>query len=106
MGRVAFDNTRFDGIGKDAAEKTHGARGRSSAASDDGLSAQLLGLDRNPRLSRHDVLEDFVDVGLGEVLNPPGPYERNNVTFDAAGVGDDRRSFLWAPSFSQDESSP
>jgi len=43
MGRVALDNPRFDSVGKDAAEKTDGTRGRSSAASDDGLSAQLLG---------------------------------------------------------------
>src|SRR5882762_8936293 len=36
MGRVALDNPRFDSVGKDAAEKTDGTRGRSSAASDDG----------------------------------------------------------------------
>src|SRR5216684_3508647 len=69
------------------AEKTHGACGRSSAASDDGLSAQLLGLDRNPCLSGHDVLEDLVDVGLGEILDPPGPYKRNDVTLNAAFFG-------------------
>src|SRR3977135_540554 len=50
MGRVAFDNTRFDGVGKDATNKTDGTRGCSSAASDDGLPPQLLGLNRNPRL--------------------------------------------------------
>jgi hypothetical protein len=50
MGRVALDDSCFDGVGKDAAEETNGTRGRSSAASDDGLSAQLLGFDRNPRL--------------------------------------------------------
>src|SRR5882757_2417736 len=70
MGRVAFDNTRFDGVGKDATKKTDGTRGCSSAASDDGLPPQLLGLDRNPRFSGHDVLENLVDVGLGEILNP------------------------------------
>jgi len=70
MRRVAFNDAGFDGVGKDAAEKTNGPRSRSSATSDDGLSAQLLGLDRNPRLSGHDVLEDLVDVGLGEVLEP------------------------------------
>jgi hypothetical protein len=74
----------------DAAEKTNRARGRSSAASDDGLAAQLLGLDRNPRLSGHDVLEDLIDVGLGEILDPPSPDERNYVTFDTASIGDDR----------------
>jgi len=42
MGRVAFDNTRFDGVGKDATKKTDGARGRSSAASDDGLPRSFL----------------------------------------------------------------
>jgi hypothetical protein len=56
MGRVALDDPCFDGIGKDAAEKADGTRGRSSAASDDGLSAELFGLDRNPRFSGHDVL--------------------------------------------------
>jgi hypothetical protein len=88
--RVALDNPCFDGVGKDAAEKTDGTRGRSSTASDDGLSAQLLGLDRNPRFSGHNVLENLVDVGLSEILNPPGTYEWNNVTLEAAGVGDNR----------------
>lgn len=32
MRRVAFNDTGFDGVGKDAAEKTHGARGRPRAA--------------------------------------------------------------------------
>ena len=90
MCRVALDDSSLDGVGKNAAEKTNGTRGRSSAASDDGLSAQLLGLDRNPRFSGHDVLKDLVDVGLGEILNPPGTYEWNNVTLDAASVGDNR----------------
>src|SRR6266436_8611672 len=90
MCRVALDDPCFDGIGKNAAEKTNGTRGSSSAASDDGLSAQLLGLDRNPRFSGHDVLENLVDVSLRQVLDPPGPYEGNDVTLDAAGVGDNR----------------
>ena len=68
-----------------------------------GLSAQLLGLDRNPRLSGHDVLEDLVDISLGEVLNPPGPYEWNNVTLNAASVGGDRRRLLQSPALSQDK---
>jgi hypothetical protein len=90
MCRVTLDDPCLDGVGKNAAEKSNGTRGRSGAASDDGLSAQLLGLDRNPRLSGHDVLEDLIDVGLGEILDPPGPYERNDVTLDTASVGDDR----------------
>src|SRR5712664_668059 len=90
MCRVALDDPCLDGVGKNAAEKTDGTRGRSSAASDDGLSAQLLGLDRNPRFSGHDVLEDLVDVSLRQILDPPGPYERNDVTLDTASVGDDR----------------
>ncbi len=90
MSRVAFNDAGFDGVGENAAEETNGARSRSSAASDDVLSAQLLGLDRNPRLSGHDVLENLVDVGLGEILNSPGPDKRNYVTLNAAGVGDDR----------------
>jgi hypothetical protein len=60
------------GVGKDAPEKTNGTRGCSSAASDDGLSAQLPGLDRHPGLSGHDVFEDLVDVGLVEILDSPG----------------------------------
>jgi hypothetical protein len=71
MGGVAFDDASVDGIGKDATKKTHGARGRSRTAPDDRRCAQLLCLDRNPRLSRHDILEDLVEVGLGEVLDPP-----------------------------------
>src|SRR6266851_8554156 len=67
MGRIALDDAGFDGVSKDAAEKTNRACGRSRTASDDRLSAQLLGLDRDLRLSGHDVLEDPVDVGLGEV---------------------------------------
>ena len=72
MSWIGFDNTRFDGVGEDPAEKTNGAGGRSSAAANDGFSAQLLGLDQSPRLSGHDVLEDFVDIGLGEILDPSG----------------------------------
>jgi hypothetical protein len=87
VGRVAFNDARLHGV-KVATERAHCARGRSSATSDDGFSAQLLCLDRNPRLSGHNVLEDLVDVG--EILNAPGPYERNDVTLDAASVGDDR----------------
>src|SRR6266851_1614397 len=103
MGRVALDDTGVDGVGKDVAEKTNRARGRSRTASDDRLSAQLLGLDRNLRLSGHDVLEDLVDVGLGEVLDPPGPYEWNNVALNAANVSGDRRRLLRSPAFPQDE---
>src|SRR5207245_494835 len=103
VGRVALDDTDFDGVGKDAAEETNGTRGRSSTASDDRLSSQFLGLDRDLRLSGHDVLEDLVDVGLGEILDPPGPYERNNVTLNAASVGDDGRRLLRSPAFPQDE---
>src|SRR5216684_3010660 len=103
MGRIALDDAGFDGVSKDAAEKTHGAGGRSYTAADDRFSTQLLGLDRNLGLSGHDVLEDLVDVGFGEILNPPGPYERNNVTLDAAGVGDDRCRLLRSPAFRQDE---
>ncbi len=29
MGWIALDDARFDGIGKDATKKSHGARGRS-----------------------------------------------------------------------------
>jgi hypothetical protein len=79
------------------------ARGRSRTASDDRLSAQLLGLDRDLRLSGHDVLENLVDIGLGEILDPPGPYEWNNVTLNAASVGGDRRRLLRSPAFPQDE---
>ncbi|MET3970604.1 hypothetical protein ABID62_006696 [Bradyrhizobium sp. S3.9.1] len=76
MGRVAFNDAGFDGVGGDVAEKTNGARGRSGTASDDGLSPQLFGLIET--LSDHDVLEDLVDVGLGEILNPPGSQKQNN----------------------------
>src|SRR5438552_1269545 len=103
MGRIGFNNARFDGVGEDTAEKANGAGGRSSAAANDRLSAQLLGLDRNPRLSGHDVFEDLVNVGLGEVLDPPCSYERNDMTLNAASVRDNCRRLLRAPSFSQDE---
>jgi hypothetical protein len=59
MGWIALDDARFDGVGKDATKKTHGARGSSRTAPDDCFAAQLLGLDRNPRLSGHDVPEDL-----------------------------------------------
>src|SRR5258707_1132203 len=39
MCRVALDNPCLDGVGKNAAEKTNGTRGRSGATSDGGLSA-------------------------------------------------------------------
>src|SRR5260370_3769865 len=90
MGGIALDDARLDGIGKDATKKSHGASGRSRTAPDDCFAAQLLGLDRNPRLSGHDVLEDLVDIGLGEILNSPGPYERNYVRLNTSSVRDDR----------------
>ena len=90
MGRIALNDARFDSIGKDATKKSHGARGRSRTAPDDCFAAQLLSLDRNPRFSGHDVLEDLVDVSLRQILDPPGPYEGNDVTLDTASVGDDR----------------
>src|SRR6266481_4423024 len=101
--RVALDDPCLDGVGKNAAEKTNSTRGRSSPASDDGLSAELLGLDRNPRLSGHDVLEDLVDVGLGEVLDPSRSQKWDAMALNTAGVGGDSRRFFWPPSFAQDE---
>src|SRR6266851_2278296 len=44
VGRVALDDPGFVGNGEAATEKTNCARGRSSTASDDRLSAQLFGL--------------------------------------------------------------
>ena len=43
MGGVALDDPRLDGVGRTAEETDRACRG-SSAASDDSLSAQLLGL--------------------------------------------------------------
>src|SRR5882757_5254119 len=103
MSRVAFNDAGFDGVRENAAEETNGARSRSSAASDDGLSAQLLGLDRNPRLSGHDVLEDLVDVGLGEILDSSRSQKWDDVAFNTAGVGGDCRRLFRLPSFTQDE---
>ena len=54
------------------------------------LPRSFLVFDRNPRFSGHDVLEDLVDVSLRQILDPPGPYEGNDVTLDTASVGDDR----------------
>jgi hypothetical protein len=88
--RIGFNNARFDGVGEDTAKKTDGACSRSCSAADNSLSAQFLCLHRNPRLSGHDVLEGLVDVGPGEILNPPGPNKWNDVTLYAASVGDDR----------------
>ena len=82
--------------------RTNGTRGRSRATFDDGLSAQLLGLDRNPRLAGHDVFEHFVDVGLGEVLDPSWPQKWNDMPLNAASVGGDRRRLFRSPSFPQD----
>src|ERR1700738_12589 len=72
MCRVTLDDPCLDGVGKNAPEKTNGTRGRSGAATDNGFSAELFGLDRNPRLSGHDVLQHLVDVRLCEVFNAPG----------------------------------
>ena len=65
MGRIGGDDAGFDRVGENAAEEPDGSRRCSGAASDDGLAAQLLRLDRDSRLAGHDVLEDLVDVGLG-----------------------------------------
>jgi hypothetical protein len=89
MSRVAVDDPCLDGVGKDAAEKTNRARGRSSAASDDGLAAQLLGLDRNPRLSAMMSLRTLLMSVLVRSLTRRVPM-RNYVTFDTASIGDDR----------------
>ncbi len=76
MSRVAFNDAGLDGVGENTAEETNGARSRSSAASDDGLSAQLFCFYRNPRLSGRDFFEDLVDVGFGEILDPERPTLR------------------------------
>ena len=44
MSRVTINNARLDGVGEDAAEKTNGAGGRSSAAANDGPSRSFLAL--------------------------------------------------------------
>jgi hypothetical protein len=47
MGRAAFDDASLDGIGENTPEETNGSGDRSSAASDDSSSAQLLGTQRS-----------------------------------------------------------
>jgi hypothetical protein len=54
------------------------------------LPRSFLVLTETRGLSGHDILEDFIDVSLGEILNPTSPYKRNDVTLDATSVGDDR----------------
>jgi len=44
VGRIAFNDAGFDGVGENTAEETYGARRCSSATTDDGFSAELLGL--------------------------------------------------------------
>src|ERR1700675_2153622 len=73
MSRVAFNDAGLDGVGENAAEETNGARSRSSAASDDGLSAQLFGLDRNPRLSTIMSLRPLLMSILLRSLTRRGP---------------------------------
>lgn len=91
----------FDGIRENTAEKTDGACCGTGATANNGFSAQLFSPDRNPRLSSHDVLQHLVDVSLCEVFNAPRAYERNDVTFNAACVGDDRRRLLGTTAFPQ-----
>lgn len=69
MGRIDRYDTGLDGVGENAAKEPDRTCRRSSAATDDGLATQLLRLDRHSRLAGHNVLQDLVDVGLGQVLH-------------------------------------
>jgi hypothetical protein len=51
---------------------------------------QLALLSETRVFSGHDVFEDLVDVSLRQILDPPGPYEGNDMMLDTAGLGDDR----------------
>lgn len=68
-----------------------------------GFAEQLLGLDADACLARHDVLQVLVDVGLDEILYAPRADQRQDMTVYAACVGYDRRRLLRAPAFSQYE---
>jgi len=100
---VCLDDARLHGIGENASEQTDGPRGSANSTSNDRFPAQPLGLDADTRLAGHDVLQDFVDVGLDEILHTPRADKRQDVTVYAASIGDHRRGLLRATAFSEYE---
>ena len=79
MCRIAFDDAGVDCIGKDASQQADRSCSRSGAAAHDGLAAQLPGLHGYARFPSHDVFQDLVDVGLGEIFDPARADQRDDV---------------------------
>jgi hypothetical protein len=50
MCRIALDDPRLDGVGKNAAEETNSTRGRSSAASADKSTTACMLAERSDRM--------------------------------------------------------
>jgi hypothetical protein len=103
MGGIVFNDASLDGVGEDAAEEPDRSGRGSRATSDDRLAAQFACLDGSPRLSSHDVFEDFVNVGFGEILHPSCADERDDVPVDAACIGADRCRLFRTSTFAQDK---
>lgn len=72
MGWVAFNDARLDGVGEDAPRRPT-VRVAVPAPPRTMASPSSFLVLQKPRLAGHDVFKGFIDVGLGEILDPPGP---------------------------------
>lgn len=60
-------------------------------------------LHRDARLANHDVLQNFIDVGLGQVFHAACANERDDVTVDSADVAGDGARLLRPSTLPEDE---
>lgn len=67
------------------------------------LSTQLLRLDGDARLARHDVLQDLVDVRFGQIFDSACADQRDDVPLDTASVGHDGGWLLRSSALTQNE---
>ncbi len=103
MGRVVIDHTGFHRVGEYPAQKSHCADRRAAPPADDGLAAQLFGFHHDAGLSGDDVLHQVVHVWLGDVADPSGAEQGDDVPANAAHINLYRRGLLGAAAFAHDQ---
>src|SRR5690606_9823615 len=103
MRGIVFDDAGLDGVCEDAAKQPDSPGRGPGATPYDRFATQLSGLDRGARLPRHDVLENLVDVGLREILDPSRADEWDDVSVDATRVGANGRGFLRTSTLPEDK---
>lgn len=94
MRGIGFYNPSLHGVRQYAAEKSEGAGGRCRPASHDRFAAYFTCPEAAIGFAGHDVLQDPVDVRLGEVLHPLRAGQWNDVAANSTDVADNGCRFL------------